>query len=280
MSLRAALPTLLLCALPLVAQETSSTQSAKPPSEAELKLWIKQLGDFHFHIRQQASDQLTAAGLAALPHLQEATKHRDPEVVSRAWRIIELWAGEGKVSALLFKLSSESAPLRAAAADQLGKMGAKARDAVPALTDATTKDSSDIVRVCAREALKVIQSTPELKLTLVEQDTPAAVGRLVRYRIEIANDGTAPATTTRIVVHVPETLEIDKVEGPNFRRDGGRVVSLAQTLDPGVKLQWEIFAKAVKAGEQPLLVELLADQLAKPMCQERKSLILEAAPKE
>jgi len=279
MSLRAALPTVLLCALPLLAQEPNAPQSAKPPSEVEVKLWIKQLGDFHFLVRQQASDKLTAAGLEALPQLQEATKHRDPEVVSRAWRIIEQWGGEGKVPAILFKLSADSAPIRAAAADQLGKMGAKAKDAIPALADATTKDESDVVRVCAREALKTIQSTAALRLEVVDLDTPAAVDREVRYRIEIANDGTAPATTARVVINLPANIELSRVEGPNFRRDGGRIASIPQTLDPGVKLQWEVYGKTVKAGELPVIVELFADQLAAPLRDTKKSLILAPVPK-
>src|SRR5262249_8098145 len=52
----------------------------KPATPEQMKRWIEQLGDFHFDVRQQASDKLTTAGLAALPYLQEATASSDPEV--------------------------------------------------------------------------------------------------------------------------------------------------------------------------------------------------------
>jgi len=274
-----ALLTLLLTASALLGQDAKTAQSAgKPPSAADMKRWVEQLGDFHFEVRQQASAKLTAAGLAALPYLQEATASSDPEVVRRAWWIIDGWAGEGKVPALLFKLSDQSAPVRAAAADQLGKMGARAKDAVAALNDVTAKDSSEIVRTCAREALKTIQSTAELKLEVVDLDSPVAVGHELRYRIVISNQGTASATTARLVVQVPEHIELGRIDGPNFRQDGQRIVSIPQTLDPGAKLQWDIAGKAVKAGEVPLTVELLADQLARPISDTQKTLIVEAPP--
>lgn len=274
-----ALLTLLLTASALLGQDAKPLQSTGKPLAAEdMKRWIEQLGDFHFDVRQKASEKLTTAGLAALPYLQEATKSCDPEVVRRAWWIIDGWAGEGKIPALLFKLSDQSPPVRAAAADQLGKMGARAKDAVAALHEVTAKDTSEIVRTCAREALKTIQSSAELKLEVVDLDCPAPVGHEVRYRIVISNHGTASATTARIVVHIPEQIEVSRVDGPNFRQDGQRIVSIPQTLDPGAKLQWDIVGKTAKAGEAPLTVELLADQLSKPMSDTQKSLIVEAAP--
>jgi hypothetical protein len=272
---------LLLITSVLLGQDAKPAQPAgpepKPATPEQMKRWVEQLGDFHFDVRQQASDKLATAGLAALPYLQEATTSSDPEVVRRAWWIIDGWAGEGKVPAILFKLSDQSAPVRAAAADQLGKMGARAKEAIPALTAVTNKDSSEIVRTCAREALKVIQASAELKLAVADIDCPAAAGKEVRYRIEIANVGTASATTARIMVTMPEQIEVTRVDGPNFRQDGQRIVSIPQTLDPGARLQWDIVGKALKAGEVPVTVELLADQLANPLSETKKSLIVEAA---
>jgi CheY-like chemotaxis protein len=273
-----ALLTLLLTTSALFGQDTKPAQpDSKPPTAEALKRWVEQLGDFHFDVRQKASEKLTAAGLAALPYLQDATRSSDPEVVRRAWWIIDGWAGEGKIPALLFKLSDQSAPVRAAAADQLGKMGARAKEAVDALNDVTAKDASEIVRTCAREALKTIQSSAELKLEVVDLDCPTMVGHEVRYRIVISNQGTAAATTARMVVTMPEQIEVSRIDGPNFRQDGQRIVSIPQTLDPGAKLQWDIVGKAVKAGAVPVTVELLADQLARPLTDTQESLIVEMA---
>ncbi|MBY0528204.1 MAG: HEAT repeat domain-containing protein [Gemmataceae bacterium] len=274
MSLRAShLPTLILvglACLPLRGQEKSTPTS----SPEEIKQLVKDLGDFHFETRQKASERLDAIGLPALPALQEATKSRDPEVCQRAWRLIDDWGAKGMVPALLFKLSDDNMPVRAAAADSLGKLGAAARTAIPALNDAM-KDRSEVVRCCAREAIKVIESTPELKLEVVDLDGPVTVGNEARYRIKIANTGTASATTVRILVQVPEELSVHRVEGPNFRRAEQRIVSIPQTMDPNTTLEWEIHTRAQKKANVPLTVELLADQLPTPL-RETKTTTIDA----
>jgi len=50
---------------------------------------IKQLGDDRSRVRETATRELTATGAAALPALQQAKDHRDPEVAIRAKRCLE-----------------------------------------------------------------------------------------------------------------------------------------------------------------------------------------------
>jgi uncharacterized repeat protein (TIGR01451 family) len=269
----ALIPTLL--AMTLASRLPAQTTPSAPPDPAEMKRWVTALGDRHFPVRQRASERLAGAGLAALPLLQDATRSKDLEVAMRAWRIINQWAADGQVPALLFLLSDRSAPVRAAAADALGKLGASARPAVPALVDAS-KDPSEVVACSAREALKVIQSQPDLHLEVVEQsDSPVTVGGEVRYRIRVSNTGTASATTARVVIQLPPQITLSRVEGPNFRRDGQRVVSAPQTLDPDARLDWEVYGRATEKGAVPFTVELLADPLAQPL-REVKQTVIEA----
>ncbi len=283
MPVRAALIPALAVALITAAALPSQGQDKKDQTpdavtlSAEAKRLVKDLGDFHFDTRQKATERLAAIGLPALPTLQEATRSRDPEVCRRAWSLIDGWAAQGVVPALLFKLSDDSPHVRAAAADSLGKLGARARDAIPALNEAVN-DRSEIVRCCARDAIKVIESAPELKLEVVDQDGPVPVGGEARYRVKIANTGTASATTVRILVEVPEELSVHRVEGPNFRRHEQRIVSIPQTLDPGQSLEWEIHTRAQKKANVQMTVELMADQLSTPLRESRTTGIQDAAP--
>src|SRR5262249_2503427 len=141
-------------------------QPAKSPSTVEIDQLVQQLADTSFPVRQKASTRLKAIGLDALPALQKAAESPDPEVRQRAWRLIDGWAAEGKVPALLFQLSGEGGTSRANAAENLGKLGAAAKPAIPALTVAA-QDKSDIIRCCAREALKNIQSVAEITVEVV-----------------------------------------------------------------------------------------------------------------
>jgi uncharacterized repeat protein (TIGR01451 family) len=276
----ALLPTLAILTLACLSfAQDKPTTPAKAATPEQIERLVKQLSDFHFDVRQQASDRLAAVGLAALPAVEEASKSRDPEVCMRARRLIDGWAAQGMVPALLFKLSDDSPPVRACAADALGKLGAAARPAIPALTDAT-HDRTELVRCCARDALKTIESTPELKLEVVDLDGPLTEGGAGRYRIKIANTGTAPATTVRILIQLPNALEVTRVEGPNFRRNEQRIISIPQTLDPNAALEWEVHTKAAQKGTAEVAVELMADQLTKPMREAKTTPIHAAAQKE
>lgn len=259
-----------------------STVAADPPAKnkvaAEVPKRIEQLGDSCFAVREKASDRLLGIGLEALPALEQATRSTDPEVVQRAWRIIDRWASDGQVPALLFQLGNRSEPVRAGAAYALGRLGASAKAAVPALTQAAT-DRSEIVRCSAQEALKSIEAAPALALQVGEMDNPVIEGETLIYRIDLANNGMAAATNARFVVSLPPNLELVRVLGPNFRQDGQRVVSQPQTLDPGSKLQWHIHAKPRQAGEVRFTVEALCDQLA-AVRQSKTIKVEEAAPAE
>jgi hypothetical protein len=66
-------------------------------SEARLKELIEQLGDDSFEKREEASKQLVLHGARAKKHLQEALKHADLEVRSRARRCLDAVEKDGGV---------------------------------------------------------------------------------------------------------------------------------------------------------------------------------------
>jgi uncharacterized repeat protein (TIGR01451 family) len=230
----------------------------------EINQLIQDLGSLRFSVRQHASDRLKEIGVVALPAVQEAAYSADPEVRQRALRLIDGWAAEGKVPALLFQLSSQTEPVRAAAADNLGKLGAAAKDAIPALALAT-KDPSDVVRCSAREALKTIQATPEVTIEVTALDNAVKVGGLKRYQVEVTNTGTAAATNVRIMALMPQGLTVQGIMGPETQQNGQRIVSVATEVPANAKLHWEVTCKVARNANAPLLVEVRADQLAAPV---------------
>src|SRR5262249_33627256 len=142
----------------------SEAPPSRPASSAEeMQALIRQLGDERFTVRENASARLLEIGVAALPLLEQAAESSDPEVRQGAWRILDEHAATGNVAALLFQLSSQSAPVRAGAAESLGKMEAKAQPALPGLIKAVA-DPMEFVRCSAQEALRKVQATLPLRL--------------------------------------------------------------------------------------------------------------------
>lgn len=59
------------------------------PSAPQIQLWIKQLGDESFKVREEATRDLIQAGVLALYAVTKATKSEDAEVRQRALKIIK-----------------------------------------------------------------------------------------------------------------------------------------------------------------------------------------------
>jgi uncharacterized repeat protein (TIGR01451 family) len=248
----------------IVAAIADAEQTVKPAVTEEARRLVQDLSDARFPIRQRATDKLRTVGIDALPALEEATQSGDPEVRARAWRLIDEWAAQGKVPALLVQLTSGHGATRASAADNLGKLGAAARAAVPALTKAARNDT-ELVRCSAREALKNIQAAPELSVEVVALDENGKVGDTRRYQIEVGNTGSAPATQVRIEALVPPHLTIQSVVGPESRTEGQRIISVPLTLEPNSKMRWEITTKVSRKANVPLAVDVRSEQLTQPL---------------
>ena len=123
-----------------------------PPLE-EMQELISQLGAGDFIVREKASSRLAEIGPAVLPLLEKASASDDPEVRLRAWRLIDQRAADGEVPALLFQLASQNPPVRAGAAETLGRMEGKAQAALPALIKANSTDFASSASSSRRTSL-------------------------------------------------------------------------------------------------------------------------------
>lgn len=87
--MRMALRVLILAALACSARGGVSEEAVPtPPSVKQLEAWARDLGANDFQKREEAQRNLAAAGQAAAPVLEKALKSDDPEVRTRAERLL------------------------------------------------------------------------------------------------------------------------------------------------------------------------------------------------
>lgn len=86
--MRSSLLPALLAGLGLVSLSGSPAPAAKPPSAAEIRKLIDQLGSASFAEREEATAALDAAGEPALPGLRKAAESDDAEVRRRAGELL------------------------------------------------------------------------------------------------------------------------------------------------------------------------------------------------
>jgi len=107
------------------------------------------------------------------------------------------------------------------------------------------------------------------ELFVVDRVDPIPVGGDTSYPIVVINQGNAPATNIRIKATVPEQMMLLRARGPSDNKlggkspDGGQIVLFdpLPTLAPGARAEYEVYVKALKAGEVRFKVEWTADQL-------------------
>lgn len=82
---------LALVVVVLMAADKKPEKAKEPaPSDDQILLWIEQLGDESYKIREEATRNLLKAGEAAFDAVNKATKSKDFEVKQRALMIIKL----------------------------------------------------------------------------------------------------------------------------------------------------------------------------------------------
>ena len=82
------LPLAAACFFVLTAVIRADAPPAEPPADPAVQKLIEQLGDDDFHVREEASRQLKAVGIPALPALRKALAHPNAEVRRRAGELL------------------------------------------------------------------------------------------------------------------------------------------------------------------------------------------------
>ncbi len=119
------------------------------------------------------------------------------------------------------------------------------------------------------EVCTLFKGASALLIEMVDRKDPIPVGGITSYPIEVTNQGQVPVTNLRIKALIPEAMVLTQAKGPGKyqlgeKTPGGYLPLLFDSLaslEPGAKVEFEVFVRAVQAGDLRFKVEMTADQL-------------------
>jgi uncharacterized repeat protein (TIGR01451 family) len=125
----------------------------------------------------------------------------------------------------------------------------------------------DEAEVCTR-----FEGVSALSLTVADSKDPVPVGEELSYVIVVKNQGTVQVTNLQVTPVVPPQMQLLKATGPSNpppedklpkATDAGQSLPFAplKALAPGAEARYEVFVRALQAGDVRFRVELNADQL-------------------
>ncbi|MGN6543503.1 MAG: hypothetical protein ACTHK7_00525, partial [Aureliella sp.] len=143
-----------------------------------------------------------------------------------------------------------------------------------------TAQDREMLRAEAKMATEVLR-LPGLRLIVLDDHDPVAVGQNVTYTITVANQGNAAAKNIDVAAKLPKELEYVESRGKTSGKASGNEIDFqsVKTLDPGQKVSWEVVAK-VKGGvgeksQSSIDVELNSDDLQEKITSEEPTTFFE-----
>jgi uncharacterized repeat protein (TIGR01451 family) len=116
------------------------------------------------------------------------------------------------------------------------------------------------------EACTQVRGLTALQLEVTDAPDPVVVGENATYRIEVLNQGSAPAHNIVVSAAWPEQLKIDKALGASALIDGRslRYLPIAELM-PGERAVYTVTLRALDTGDVRFAVEMRADELDAPV---------------
>jgi uncharacterized repeat protein (TIGR01451 family) len=158
-------------------------------------------------------------------------------------------------------------------------------------SDKTVKDAINRVLATATPGLTATDEVkfdvfgmPGLQLEVNAKDNPVQVGKTIKYTVTVTNTGTSPATQIDIKAMVPKELQVNQngAKGPTAATVADQVVTFGrvESLAPQQKLEYEVEAKALAAGDVRFRVEMRSTSLTsgQPVVQEEATRVVPAFP--
>lgn len=118
-----------------------------------------------------------------------------------------------------------------------------------------------------------------LSILRSELASPIGLGEEIRFKTQIYNRGTEPATNVKLTLVSPHGYEIISARGPtNFASvTGGIQYEPVARIDAGKQLEFEVILRGKQPGEGRLQVQVEADQLEQPLRSEEAGTVFDAA---
>jgi uncharacterized repeat protein (TIGR01451 family) len=141
---------------------------------------------------------------------------------------------------------------------------------VRAIREGTLKLTASALATCVGPVTKQMTTElvtlPALRLELVDLDDPIRVGDDVIYRVTVKNQGTGADKNIVLTATLPAELQYVSSTGPTEGKlDGKRLrFETIESLPAGKEVTWQIRAKASKAGDVLMRVQLKSDSLSEP----------------
>jgi uncharacterized repeat protein (TIGR01451 family) len=123
---------------------------------------------------------------------------------------------------------------------------------------------------------------PAMLIEMVDREDPIPVNGTTSYPIQILNQGTAPVHNIRITATLPAGMQLMDAKGDDYEVKGKTVYfQPLAVLEPGAQKVYEVYTKALTAGDMIFTVQMTADELSKggPVTeQERTTVYSEDVP--
>lgn len=112
-----------------------------------------------------------------------------------------------------------------------------------------------------------VRGMPAILLEVIDFEDPIEIGNTERYRIDVTNQGSAPAANVRIQCELEPNQVYLSAGGATAARSNGRSVVFAPApeIAPKAKSSWEARVRAVSPGDVRFSVSMTADQISRPV---------------
>ncbi|HEV7299754.1 MAG TPA: CARDB domain-containing protein [Tepidisphaeraceae bacterium] len=143
------------------------------------------------------------------------------------------------------------------------------RVTVPAERAGTINVNAVAKAECAKDASAMasttIETLPALLLEVVDRDDLVRIGESAYYTIKVTNQGTGPDTNIGITATLPPELQFVSGSGASQAQNQGQEVRFAPvpSLAAGKSIEWNVEAKATKAGDVRFRLDMNSDSLGK-----------------
>jgi uncharacterized repeat protein (TIGR01451 family) len=138
-----------------------------------------------------------------------------------------------------------------------------------ALAEQRAEVTAEGLRREARATIE-IQGLAAITLSLAALENPVEVGKVVRYRLEVVNQGSAELAAVEVKAIASEQLRPTGAAGPSPETVAGRVVTFARlpAIPVGQKATYYVDCLAEKQGDARLRVEIVSAASAEPLVRE------------
>lgn len=126
---------------------------------------------------------------------------------------------------------------------------------------------ADETKAAAKPVAIEIVGAPAVRLEVIDEKDPVPVGETTTYTIEVKNQGSSEDLNLRLAAVLPATLQFVEAEGDTEVTADGQNLRFATVpkLDSGQSVTWQVVARAVKAGQDAMTLELASEASRSPV---------------